>query len=215
MTTYFSSDMHFGHQNIIKFSGRPYADLVEMEAMLISNWNDTVTADDTVWVLGDVAMGPIVDSLAACSQLNGHKILLCGNHDRPWAGWSQHRPSQNHDWVKRYMDEGGFEAVLDGRSIPGMALHSDDGMGDVFVRLCHFPRTGDHTVEERYKNWRPADDGGWLVHGHVHEAWKLDVPNRQINVGVDVWNYRPVSESTLANIVIGHQAERKNDYYVV
>lgn len=201
MKTYFSSDLHFCHANIIKFSGRPFEDVPDMNERLVERWNSTVGDDDTVWVLGDVAMGQIAESLELCSRLNGNKILLCGNHDRAWAGYQEHRPGKKHNWAKRYVDEGGFQTVLDGRTHPMIELVGDEG--SVTVQLSHFPHTGDHTVEERYKNWRPTDDGEWLVHGHVHEMWRVDQKNRQINVGVDVWNFAPVSEATLADIILG------------
>lgn len=205
MTTYFSSDLHFSHKNILTLSGRPFASVEEMNEAIISRWNGTVRDDDTVWVLGDVAMGSIADSLALCARLNGNKILLCGNHDRAWAGWQQHRPGKKQNWAKRYVDEGGFDTVLDGRTVPTIGLSCDEGV--TTVQLCHFPRTGDHTEEERYKSWRPADEGGWLVHGHVHEMWRVDEKNRQINIGTDVWSFCPVSERTLAQIIMSHEAE--------
>ena len=34
-----------------------------------------------------------------------------------------------------------------------------------------------------------------LLHGHVHTRWQVD--GRQVNVGCDVWDYRPVSEAEL------------------
>lgn len=46
------------------------------------------------------------------------------------------------------------------------------------------------TSQARYDQYRPWNHGGWLVHGHVHDAWK--VRGRQINVGVDMWDFRPV-----------------------
>ena len=55
---------------------------------------------------------------------------------------------------------------------------------------------GDSGEEDRYVDRRPADDGGWLLHGHVHERWRWH--RRMINVGVDVWDYRPVAEAALA-----------------
>lgn len=203
MTNYFSSDLHFGHSNIIEYSGRPFKDVPDMNERLIENWNATVAPEDTVWVLGDVAMGLIADSLALAARLQGHKILLCGNHDRAWAGWQQHRPGKKYNWAQRYMEEGGFAVVLDGTTVPAITLSGTSG--DVAVRLCHFPFDGDHTERDRYIPWRPEDDGGWLVHGHVHEAWRIR--GRQINVGVDQWNFRPVSETTLADIILGHQVD--------
>lgn len=47
---------------------------------------------------------------------------------------------------------------------------------------------------------RPVDDGEtWLLHGHVHERWRQ--AERMINVGVDVWEYRPVAEGTLESVL--------------
>lgn len=204
MTTYFSSDLHVGHVRICELAGRPFASVTEMNEQLVFNWNDTVGDEDLVWVLGDAAMGSIAESLAVCSQLQGRKILLCGNHDRAWAGWQQHRPGKVQDWHKRYIEEGGFDVVLDGRSTPALSITGTDGAA-VSIRASHFPYEGDHTAEERYSNWRPEDDGGWLLHGHVHEMWRIR--GRQINVGVDVWNFRPVSETTLADIILGHQVD--------
>ena len=33
------SDLHLGHANVIKFDGRPFADVDEMDRMLIEMWN--------------------------------------------------------------------------------------------------------------------------------------------------------------------------------
>lgn len=37
------SDLHFGHANVIRFDGRPFADTKQMEGVLIDNWNGVVT----------------------------------------------------------------------------------------------------------------------------------------------------------------------------
>ena len=50
---YYIADMHFGHENVIHFDGRPFADTEQMDEVLIQNWDERVTADDTVYVLGD------------------------------------------------------------------------------------------------------------------------------------------------------------------
>lgn len=53
MTTWFTADLHFGHANIINYSGRPFADVTAMNQALIERWNASIHPDDTVWVLGD------------------------------------------------------------------------------------------------------------------------------------------------------------------
>ncbi|MHB8287785.1 MAG: hypothetical protein ACYDEY_00830 [Acidimicrobiales bacterium] len=82
MTAYFTADLHLGHQNIIKYCGRPFHSVGEMNAVLVANWNAVVSPHDTVHILGDVAMGRREESMPLIGQLAGHKILYPGNHDR-------------------------------------------------------------------------------------------------------------------------------------
>ena len=84
MTTYFTADQHFGHDNIIRYCDRPYHSVGEMNAALVANWNALVGPADTVHVLGDVAMGRREESLPLVGSLAGRKILYPGNHDRCW-----------------------------------------------------------------------------------------------------------------------------------
>ena len=51
---FLTSDLHFGHNNVLKFCNRPFADTKEMEKKLIENWNNVVTNEDYVFILGDV-----------------------------------------------------------------------------------------------------------------------------------------------------------------
>ena len=50
---YYTSDLHFGHRNVLKFDNRPFANVDEMDLVLIENWNNRVQPDDTVYILGD------------------------------------------------------------------------------------------------------------------------------------------------------------------
>jgi len=79
---YYISDMHFGHENVLRFDGRPFPDTDVMDKVLITNWNERVTAEDTVYVLGDAFWKNEEDSIRIMQRLNGHKRLICGNHDR-------------------------------------------------------------------------------------------------------------------------------------
>lgn len=75
------SDTHFGHENIIRYCNRPFANADEMDKVLIKNWNETVSNKDTVVHLGDFALGNKEYISSIVSKLNGRKILIMGNHD--------------------------------------------------------------------------------------------------------------------------------------
>ena len=81
METWFTSDSHFGHANILKFEpeARPFATLVEMHEALINRWNSVVGKNDKVYHLGDVCFG--LANLELLKFLNGDKRLVLGNHD--------------------------------------------------------------------------------------------------------------------------------------
>lgn len=75
------SDLHFGHANILKFDNRPFRNTEEMETALIENWNSTVSAGDTTYILGDFCRGKEPDWKRIVPLLNGNKVLIRGNHD--------------------------------------------------------------------------------------------------------------------------------------
>ena len=187
MARFFTADLHLGHANIIGYSGRPFADVDEMNRALVDNWNAVVGPDDEVWVLGDVAMGRIDDALPLVGRLAGHKVLVPGNHDRCWSGHGV----KAERWGPIYR-EAGFAEILDGTVTTRV--------GDRDVLCCHFPYVGDSHDLDRFDAARPLDTGMVLLHGHVHEKWRAN--GRQVNVGVDVWDQRPVSEAVLLPIVM-------------
>jgi calcineurin-like phosphoesterase family protein len=192
MTRFFTSDLHFGHTNVIAYCDRPFADVGQMNAALVAAWNTVAAADDEVWVLGDLAMGRVEDTLAVAEQLVGHKHLLVGNHDKPFRGRLAH-----------LYESAGFE-LHHGQVIVELP-------GGLSVLACHFPYRGDSQDRDRYHEHRPADEGAWLLHGHVHERWRQR--GRMINVGVDAWGGYRVTEALIAlsrsrESVLDQQAER-------
>ena len=78
---YYISDTHFSHANIIKFDGRPFFDVDDMDQTLINNWNQTVHANDTIYILGDFCWLKEARWKEILDQLKGHKVLILGNHD--------------------------------------------------------------------------------------------------------------------------------------
>lgn len=81
MGIYYISDTHFGHANIINFDNRPYKDVNEMDEALINNWNNVVSNEDTVYILGDFCWLKEDKWIEYLNQLKGKKQLIRGNHD--------------------------------------------------------------------------------------------------------------------------------------
>ena len=161
MSRWFISDTHFSHANIIKYTNRPFATIEEMNSTLIANWNQHIAPEDQVFFLGDFGLGHIDHLHAICSKLNGHKILIRGNHDK------------NADSMHRV----GFDVVLESAYLK---------IGRHLVELIHVP-----------SNPQPSH---FQLHGHVHEKRPNKLLTKQLNLSVEVWDYKPVSETTLISI---------------
>jgi calcineurin-like phosphoesterase family protein len=98
---FFTADTHFGCRSQMIVFKRPFKKVAEMDRAMIERWNELIGPQDTVYHLGDFGIhrdfGPNSDQLgdihAIFQLLNGHKILIMGNHDResgpvwglPWA----------------------------------------------------------------------------------------------------------------------------------
>ena len=88
--TYFTSDQHFGHFNIIRLCQRPFGSLEEMDAVLLERWNAKVKPADVVYVLGDlfnhdhtwtkrVRLGDYFESVQTLKEveIDGRILTLC------------------------------------------------------------------------------------------------------------------------------------------
>lgn len=160
---YYTSDLHLGHKNIIKYENRPFKDIFEMTDKLIENWNSVVRPEDTVYHLGDFAfknsymnIDRILDTL---NRLNGDIHLIIGNHDMPWIEKDAILNALPH--LPKY-----YEEIEDNGKI---------------VVLSHYP----------IEDWDGKYHGAYHVHGHIHsQDIVMHLPNR-FNCGVDVRDYKP------------------------
>ena len=93
MATWFTSDLHFFHRNILKYcaASRPFTDAAAMNAVIIENWNSCIKPTDEVWVLGDVSFGELEPTVLTLGQLNGNKRLIIGNHDKKLLKYNEFR----------------------------------------------------------------------------------------------------------------------------
>lgn len=81
MANYYISDLHIGHEKIIRMDGRPFYDGKEMFETIRNNWNGRITAADTVYILGDMLWVKEREWPSYISTLSGKKVLIRGNHD--------------------------------------------------------------------------------------------------------------------------------------
>lgn len=79
---FYIADWHFGHSNILAYDNRPFTSVEDMNNALVSKWNGAVSKDDLVYVLGDMFWCKADVAVRVLNNLNGHKILIKGNHDR-------------------------------------------------------------------------------------------------------------------------------------
>lgn len=87
---WFTADTHFGHENIIRYSKRPFANAAAMDEALIENWNRCVRPGDDVWHLGDFAMSSARPVSYYLKRLNGRVHIIWGNHDDKMARVVKH-----------------------------------------------------------------------------------------------------------------------------
>ena len=161
--TYFTSDQHFGHFNIIRLCSRPFGTVEEMDEALLSKWNAKVKAADTVYILGDLffraaKVEPILKAL------NGHKHLIVGNHDH-----TRRKRVEASDFASVQTLK---EVEVDGR----------------VLTLCHYPmlsypqaRRGYMVYGHIHNNVR---DDYWPL---------IARRSRMLNAGVDVNDFEPVT----------------------
>jgi len=162
MKKWFISDTHFSHTNIIRYTGRPFETVEEMNRCLMKNWNDCIDANDQVFFLGDFGLGDVDHLHSICSQLKGHKICIRGNHDRNAS----------------YMMRVGFSTVLESAFLK---------IGQHTVELIHIP-----------SNEAPLH---FQLHGHVHEKRPSKIISNQLNLCVEVWDYKPVDEKVILSLL--------------
>jgi calcineurin-like phosphoesterase family protein len=187
MSVFFTSDTHFSHASMVQKSWRPrFTSVAEMNDCMITRWNETVRRDDSVWHLGDWAMGNFQAGLHMCSKLNGKIHLIPGNHDRC-------HPA--------YRDSYKYQSAYFNAGFASVQAFARKNIGGQQVLLSHLPYKGDRHDAERFDQYRLKDQGLWLLHGHVHEAWKIQ--GKQINVGVDQWDFYPVSLDVISRLIKG------------
>ena len=171
---FFTSDLHFCHENIIRFCKRPFKNKEEMEEKLVENWNNVVGEGDLVLNLGDYVFNNRKEWERITSRLNGRQILIMGNHDRK--GFNS-----------------GFEKLFEHVYPMGVFAVIDD----IKMYLTHCPMA---TFDGMYR----GEYSTWNLYGHIHSGPNtqngIDVSKMknfgwftQYDVGVDNNGFTPIS----------------------
>jgi calcineurin-like phosphoesterase family protein len=171
---FFTADTHFGHANIIRYCHRPFASVEEMNAALVARWNGQVGPRDTVYHLGDFALGPKALWPYFRRQLHGKIVFVLGNHDAPLHTFQQMLLPGDTWCTDLVYRSGGLQISL-AHVPPG----PDEGQPGPRRLMCvnSFPET---RVDLQFC-------------GHVHGLLRRDSTTGCINVGVDVWDYQPTT----------------------
>ena len=192
---FFTSDTHFCHEKIIAYTKRPFTSVDQMNQTIIKNWNSIVKKDDLVYHLGDFAFRynmKILEDLR--KQLNGHIILIAGNHDR-----SDYNKLENFEYITMTKSRGI-------KTYPICRIT----YGTQKIMLCHYAM----------RVWDQSHRGTWHLYGHSHGNLTDDPNSLSFDVGVDCHNFTPLSFDRVAEIMktktfkpIDHHGIRPNGYF--
>lgn len=173
---FFTSDTHFGHKNILKFSPntrKEFTDIIEHDNHLVDVWNSQVNEDSTIYIIGDMFMCGTKRSMDILTRLRGNKILVLGNHDR-------HLRKIKSELLESKI----FSAIED-----YLTIRIDGHM----IVMFHFP----------ISEWENMHYGSFHLHGHTHGS--LQQNGRSLDVGIDnrpngdmkLWTWDEVKEFML------------------
>ena len=164
MAIWLTSDWHLFHRRNFIYSPRGFYDVEEMNWQILTRYNSKIKPEDTVYVLGDCAVGgPITDEiLDFMSQFNGHKYLAIGNHD-------------GNRKIERMAAAGIFEDIA-------FAYRFVYKKKELY--LSHYP-----TIVANFDDPKPV----YNFFGHTHQSNnRFKYYNNMYHVGVDSHNCYPV-----------------------
>lgn len=170
---YFTSDLHFGHANVLRHR-EMFSSIEEMDEVLIKNWNKTVKGTDTVIITGDMFFRNEKPAHEYLEKLKGKKILVKGNHDAYWMR------KYTEDELSRYFYE--------------IDVFYDTKQNGAKLRFCHYPMLS--WDSSRYGSLLVCGHIHGKRQGEEFEMFQK-IPYA-FNAGVDVNGFCPV---TLENLI--------------
>jgi calcineurin-like phosphoesterase family protein len=166
---FFTSDPHYGHENILKYCHRPFSSIEEHDEELIRLWNETVPEDGIVFILGDIGFCSETYLKTILNRLHGKIYWIIGNHD-----WRRITPG--------IMNR--FECITQ-----QMVITVDNKLVYLnhFPFLC-YPDSDRHPV---YQFFGHVHSGPLSGSSDISRLVHLN--KRQYDVGVDNNEYKPIS----------------------
>ena len=163
---WFSSDLHFGHQQEFIWGPRGFKSSQEHDKTIIKNWNEVVSPQDEVYLLGDIMLGDNNYGIKCLQQLNGKIHIIRGNHD------SETR-------IALYKTCANVVEVCDAKQLK---------LGKHYFFCCHYP-----TITDNYDDDKPWAQHLINLFGHTHQQAKFYNDNPYMYcVGLDAHNNYPV-----------------------
>ena len=162
---YYTSDLHFGHRKVIEMDGRPFETIEEMDETLIRLWNERVTDEDDVYIVGDFAYHNEYTATWYLRRLMGRKHLIIGNHD--------HHTIEDPKAMECFTLVDKMMRIMD---------------RDRSVSLCHFP------VAEWNGKRRGGYHVHGHIHCRRDEVYEfMSQYDKALNAGCMINGYRPVT----------------------
>lgn len=157
------SDLHIGHRNILRYSGRPFQDIAAHDKSLLDAAG-FLTGEDWLLFGGDVSLLSTTSVIRDwLRKIRARKVLIAGNHDVPRSGDA----IPTWDPVQTL----GFDAVAECLDWPNAQTGGR-------LWITHYPLSR-----------ASIPDNTLNVHGHIHQHL-LDGPF--LNISVEHTGYRPV-----------------------
>ena len=169
---YFCSDLHLGHDKSFIYEPRGFNSMQENADTIFANFQETVSSEDDLYILGDLLVGFSSDMYVEyLTALPGKLHLLWGNHDSD-------RRKDFLSTLPNVVETLGCGATL--------------RYGKWHFLLSHYP-----TLTANYDDYdKPLKARIWNLHGHTHSNNMYEFMDRgwqSYNVAVDAHNCYPVS----------------------
>ena len=78
---FYIGDLNYGRKNALPIKREIFKNVKEMNKAIINGWNNVVTEEDTVYILGDMFFCSRDETIAVLKALNGNKVLIVGDND--------------------------------------------------------------------------------------------------------------------------------------